>query len=91
MAQEALGMIETRVLSAAIEAADAMTKTANVTFTGTEKVGSGLVMVMVRGDVGAVTEAVENGAAAAARLGDYVVTHVIAHPHKDIERILPKI
>ena len=70
MAQEALGMVETRGLTAAIEAADAMTKAAEVTLVGTEKIGSGLVTVMVRGDVGAVKAAVESGSAAASRLGE---------------------
>ena len=69
MAQEALGMIETRGLVAAIEAADAMVKSAEVVLIGTEKIGSGLVSVMVREDVGAVKSAVESGSAAAARLG----------------------
>ena len=76
MAQEALGMIETRGLTAAIEAADAMTKAAEVSLVGTEKIGSGLVTVMVRGDVGAVKAAVESGASAASRLGELVAQHV---------------
>ena len=76
MAQEALGMVETRGLTAAIEAADAMTKAAEVALVGTEKIGSGLVTVMVRGDVGAVKAAVESGSAAASRLGELVATHV---------------
>ena len=91
MAQEALGMVETRGLVAAIEAADAMTKAANVTLVGTEKIGSGLVTVMVRGDVGAVKSAVESGAASASRLGELVATHVIPRPHTDVEKILPTI
>ena len=91
MAQQALGMVETRVLTAAIEAADAMTKAAEVTLVGTEKIGSGLVTVMVRGDVGAVKAAVETGADAAARLGELVATHVIPRPHDDVEKILPTI
>ncbi len=91
MAQEALGMIETRGLVAAIEAADAMTKAANVTLVGTEKIGSGLVTVMVRGDVGAVKSAVESGAASASRLGELVATHVIPRPHTDVEKILPAV
>ena len=89
MAQEALGMVETRGLVAAIEAADAMTKAANVTLVGTEKIGTGLVTVMVRGDVGAVKSAVESGAASASRLGELVATHVIPRPHTDVEKILP--
>ena len=88
---EALGMIETRGLTASIEAADAMTKAANVTLVGTEKIGSGLVSVMVRGDVGAVKSAVEAGAAAASKLGELVATHVIPRPHNDVERILPSV
>ncbi len=89
MAQEALGMVETRGLTAAVEAADAMTKAAEVTLVGTEKIGSGLVTVMVRGDVGAVKASVETGAAAASRLGELVAQHVIPRPHTDVERILP--
>ena len=81
MAQEALGMVETRGLVASIEAADAMLKAANVVLVGTEKIGSGLVTVMVRGDVGAVKSAVESGADAAGRLGELVATHVIPRPH----------
>ncbi len=91
MAQQALGMIETRGLTAAIEAADAMTKSAEVTLVGTEKIGSGLVTVMVRGDVGAVKAAVEAGSAAAQNLGELVATHVIPRPHQDVEKILPGI
>ena len=91
MAQEALGMIETRGLTAAIEAADAMVKAAEVTLVGTAKIGSGLVSVMVRGDVGAVKAAVESGVAVASRLGEFVATHVIPRPHADVEKILPKI
>ncbi len=89
MALEALGMIETRGLVAAIEAADAMVKAANVELVGTEKIGSGLVSVMVRGDVGAVKAATEAGSTAASRLGDVVAVHVIPRPHSDIEKILP--
>ena len=88
---EALGMVETRGLVANIEAADAMVKAANVVLIGTEKIGSGLVSVMVRGDVGAVKAAVEAGGAAAARLGEVVATHVIPRPHADVEKILPSI
>ena len=82
---EALGMVETRGLVAAIEAADAMVKAANVTLIGSEKIGSGLVTVMVRGDVGAVKAAVEAGGAAAGKL------HVIPRPHNDVEKLLPAI
>ena len=91
MAQEALGMVETRGLVAAIEAADAMVKAANVTLVGTEKIGSGLVSVMVRGDVGAVKSAVEAGEVAAQRLGEIIATHVIPRPHSDVEKILPSL
>ena len=91
MAQDALGMVETRGLTAAIDAADAMTKAAEVTLVGTEKIGSGLVTVMVRGDVGAVKAAVEAGESAASKLGELVATHVIPRPHSDVENILPKI
>lgn len=90
MGSQALGMIETRGLVAITEAADAMLKAADVTLVGTEKIGSGLVTVMVRGDVGAVKAAVEAGAAVAGRLGEIVATHVIPRPHEDIEKILPK-
>lgn len=89
MGQEALGMVETRGLVAAIEASDAMVKAADVKLTGTEKIGSGLVTVMVRGDVGAVKAATEVGAATAAKLGELVAVHVIPRPHQDIEKILP--
>ena len=88
---EALGMVETRGLGASIEAADAMVKAANVVLIGTEKIGSGLVSVMVRGDVGAVNAAVEAGGTAAARLGEVIATHVIPRPHSDVEKILPVI
>ena len=91
MTQEALGMVETRGLVAAIEAADAMVKAANVVLIGTEKIGSGLVSVMVRGDVGAVKSAVEAGGAAATKLGEIIATHVIPRPHGDVEKILPTI
>lgn len=90
MSKEALGMIETRGLTAAIEAADSMVKAAEVTLIGTEKIGSGLVSVMVRGDVGAVKAAVEAGSATASRLGELVAVHVIPRPHSDVEKILPK-
>lgn len=90
MGQQALGMIETRGLVAAIEAADAMVKSANVELVGTEKIGSGLVTIMVRGDVGAVKAATEAGAEVAARLGEVVATHVIPRPHASVESILPK-
>lgn len=87
---EALGMIETKGLVGAIEAADAMTKSANVTLIGYEKIGSGLVTVMVRGDVGVVKASVDAGAAAAEKVGEIVSQHVIPRPHTDVEKILPK-
>ena len=89
MAQEALGMVETRGLVAAIEAADAMVKAAEVVLIGTEKIGSGLVSVMVRGDVGAVKAATEVGGNAAAKLGELVAVHVIPRPHTDVNKLLP--
>ena len=88
---EALGMIETKGLVGAIEAADAMTKSANVTLMGYEKIGSGLVTVMVRGDVGAVKAATDAGAAAAERVGELLSVHVIPRPHGEVEGILPTI
>ena len=91
MSKQALGMIETRGLVAAIEAADAMVKAAEVTLIGTEKIGSGLVSVMVRGDVGAVNAAVDAGASAASKLGEIVASHVIPRPHSDVEKILPSL
>lgn len=91
MALEALGMVETRGLVAAIEAADAMVKAANVELIGTEKIGSGLVSVMVRGDVGAVKAATEAGGSAASKLGEIVAVHVIPRPHSDVEKILPSL
>ena len=91
MTQEALGMVETKGLVGAIEAADAMAKAANVVLVGTEKIGSGLVTVMVRGDVGAVKASVDAGAAAAERVGTVIFTHVIPRPHRDVEAILPKV
>lgn len=86
----ALGMIETRGLVAAIEAADAMVKAANVTLVGKEMVGGGLVSVLVRGDVGAVKAATDAGAAAADRIGELISVHVIPRPHSEVEIILPK-
>lgn len=90
MGNEALGMIETKGLVGAIEAADAMTKAANVVLIGYEKIGSGLVTVMVRGDVGAVKASVDAGVAAASNVGEVVSKHVIPRPHSDTEKILPK-
>lgn len=91
MNSEALGMVETKGLVGAIEAADSMVKAANVTLVGYEKIGSGLVTVMVRGDVGAVKAATDAGASAAAAVGEVVSTHVIPRPHTDVEKILPNI
>ena len=85
---EALGMVETRGLVAAIEAADAMVKAANVVLVGSEKIGSGLVSVMVRGDVGAVKAALEAGAAAASEVGKVKCCEVIARPHPDVMKFL---
>ena len=89
MAQNALGLIETKGLVGAIEAADAMVKAANVRLVGKEKVGGGYVTVMVRGDVGAVKAATDAGAAAARRVGELVGVHVIARPADDVEKIFP--
>src|SRR5436190_22667334 len=86
---EALGLVETKGLVGAIEAADAMVKTANVVLTGKEFVGAGLVCVMVRGDVGAVKAATDAGAAAARRVGELVSVHVIPRPHEEVEKVLP--
>ena len=88
--KEALGLVETKGLIGAIEAADAMVKAANATLIGKETIGSGLVTVMVRGDVGAVKASVDAGAAAAKRVGELVSVHVIPRPHSDVESILPK-
>ncbi len=87
--KEALGMVETRGLIGAIEAADAMVKAANVHLIGKVQIGSGLVTVMVRGDVGAVKAAVDAGAASAKRVGELYGVHVIPRPHSDVEYILP--
>ena len=86
----ALGMVETKGLVGAIEAADAMVKAANVTLIGKEQVGAGLVTVMVRGDVGAVKAATDAGAAAAENVGELISVHVIPRPHAKVEVILPK-
>lgn len=91
MAKEALGMVETRGLTALVEVADAMVKAANVKLVGIEKIGSGYVTVMVTGDVGAVKAAVDTGAAAVNGLGELVAAHIIPSPHSDVERILPKL
>ena len=86
---EALGMIETRGLVAMIEATDAMVKAAKVTLIGYEKIGSGLVTAIVRGDVAAVKAATEAGSAAARKVGDLVSVHVIPRPHASLEDRLP--
>ena len=86
----ALGLVETKGLVGAIEAADAMVKSANVQLIGYEKIGSGLITVMVRGDVGAVKAAVDAGSAAASVVGEVKSSHVILRPHSDVEAILPK-
>jgi len=89
--QQALGLIETKGLVGAIEAADAMVKAANVVLIGKVLVGGGLVTVMVRGDVGAVKAATDAGAAAAGRVGELLSVHVIPRPHPEVEMILPKL
>src|SRR5262245_57213112 len=86
----ALGLIETKGLVGAIEAADAMVKAANVRLLGREQIGGGLVTVMVRGDVGAVKAATDAGAAAAGKIGEIVSVHVIPRPHEDVEGVLPR-
>lgn len=91
MEKQALGLVETRGLIGAIEAADAMVKAANVKLMGKEQIGSGLVTVMVRGDVGAVKASVEAGSAAASRVGELYGAHVIPRPHDDVEGILPTV
>lgn len=89
MAMEALGMVETRGLIAMIEAADAMVKAANVKLVGYEKIGSGFVTAIVRGDVAAVKSATDAGAAAASKVGEVISVHVIPRPHADLEAVLP--
>jgi len=87
--QQALGLIETRGLVAAIEAADAMLKAAKVRFLGRQKVKAGLIAVMVAGDVGAVKAAVDAGTAAGKKVGEVVSSHVIPRPHEDIDSMIP--
>ena len=89
MSKDALGMIETRGLACAVEAADAMLKAANVSIVGYEKVGGGLVTIMVRGDVGAVKAATDAGAESAAKVGEVLSVHVIPRPHGEVVTILP--
>ena len=86
---EALGMIETKGLVGAVEAADAMVKAANVVLQGREYIGAGFVTVTCRGDVGAVKAATDAGAAAARRVGELVSVHVIPRPHSEAEKLLP--
>ncbi|PRO66206.1 BMC domain-containing protein [Alkalicoccus urumqiensis] len=86
----ALGMVETKGLVGAVEAADAMMKAANVELVGKQQVGGGIVTVLVRGDVGAVKAATEAGADAAQRVGEFLTVHVIPRPHQEVEKILPK-
>ena len=86
---DAIGMIETKGLVASIEAADAMVKAANVTLIRKEKVGGGLITVLIRGDVGAVKAATEAGAEAAKRVGELISVHVIPRPHGEVNAILP--
>ena len=87
--QEALGMVETKGYVGAVEAADAMVKSANVSLVGSEKIGAGYVTVLVRGDVGAVKAATDAGASAAERVGELISVHVIPRPHNDVEKIHP--
>lgn len=90
MSLEALGMVETKGLVGAVEAADAMVKAANVLLVGQEYIGAGYVTVMVRGDVGAVKAATDAGAAAARRVGELLSVHVIPRPHQEVEKLLPQ-
>jgi ethanolamine utilization protein EutM len=90
MSGEAIGLIETKGLVGSIEAADAMVKAANVSLMGQERIGGGLVTVIVKGDVGAVKAAVDAGAASAKRVGELISVHVIPRPHQDIDMLLPQ-
>ncbi len=90
MSYEALGMVETKGLVGAVEAADAMVKAAKVVLVGKEQVGAGLVTVLVRGDVGAVKAATDAGAAAARRVGELISVHVIPRPHEEVEKLIPQ-
>ena len=89
MSENAIGMIETKGLVAVIEATDAMLKAARVNYLGMRKVGSGLVTVLVTGDVAACRAAVDAGAAAAAKIGEVVSVHVIPRPHDGLDKVLP--
>lgn len=86
---EALGMIETKGLVAAVQAADVALKAADVALVGYEKIGSGLVSVLLRGDVAAIKAAVDAGSQAAGRLGELISAHVIPRPHNELEKMLP--
>lgn len=88
---KALGFLETRSLTAAIEASDAMTKAADVRVVGTEKIGSGLVNVVIEGDVDAVNAAVAAGVAAAKEIGEVYASNIIPRPHDEVARVLPTI
>jgi len=90
MAQEAIGMIETRGMVALVEATDAALKAANVHYRGWKQVGSALVSVVLVGDVAAVKAAVDAGAAAAAKVGEVVSVNVIARPHNEVEKVIPR-
>lgn len=90
MAQDAIGMVETKGLVCLLEASDAMLKAANVTMLGWDKVGSGMVTTFVTGDVAAVKAAVDAGAAAAGKVGQVLGVHIIARPHDDTAAMLPK-
>lgn len=89
MAMDALGMIETKGLTALIEAADAMVKASRVQLVGYQQIGAGYVTALVRGDVAACKAATDAGAAAAQRLGEVVAVHVIPRPHADLEEVFP--
>jgi carbon dioxide concentrating mechanism protein CcmO len=88
--QEAIGILETQGLTAILEATDAMLKSANVTLVGKEKIGAAYVTVIVKGDIAAVTAAVDAGAKAVGQLGKLIAAHVIARPHDDLIALLPK-
>lgn len=90
MALQALGFVETRGLVAAVQAADAMVKAANVQIVTKQHAGGGLISIIVQGDVGAVKAAVDAGAAAASRIGEVVSAHVIPRPHDGMEDILER-
>ena len=90
MAMQALGMVETKGLTALLEASDAMLKAANVTILGWDKIGSGMVTGFVTGDVAAVKAAVDAGAEAAGKVGEVIAVHVIPRPHDDIQNVMPK-